>query len=210
MENRTMNNTQWTTPAPRKGLSGAWDRFVGPGATPAEEWLQLGGGLLLTGLLGVLLYLRRDSLNWSTLQAVIAAFLILDLTGGILTNATSAAKRWYHRAGQDSARAHLPFIAVHGVHLLVVAAAFRGGDVAFFAVAFAYLLIAAVIIIRAPLYLQRPVAFGLFCGGVLLGMYVFSPTPGLEWFIPFFYLKLLVSHLVRETPFAPDKAFNHG
>ena len=38
-------------PAPRKGLSGSWDRFVGPGATQAEEWLQLLGGYRSTGYL---------------------------------------------------------------------------------------------------------------------------------------------------------------
>ncbi|MFQ5859417.1 MAG: hypothetical protein ACE5LU_27785 [Anaerolineae bacterium] len=30
----------WDPPAPRGGLAGAWDRFVGSGATAAEIWLQ--------------------------------------------------------------------------------------------------------------------------------------------------------------------------
>jgi hypothetical protein len=130
--------------------------------------------------------------------------LAFDIIGGIITNATSAAKRWYHRSGQEGWRAHLPFIALHGLHLLVISALFRGMDWGYFVVLFAYLLVASVILTTLPLYLQRPVSLTLFCGGFLLGIYLFAPTPGLEWFIPFFYLKLLVSHLLKEAPFSPE------
>lgn len=200
-----MSNINWTPPQPRKGILGAWDKFVGPGATSAEEWLQLGGGIILTVGLGILLYAQRDGLNWSGLQVIVIALLIFDLLGGIITNATSAAKRWYHREGQDGLMAHLPFVAVHGIHLFLIAWLFRGMDWAFWGVMYGYLLIASVVIIKIPLYLQRPMSLTLFCGGCLLGLYVFTPTPGLEWFIPFFYLKLLVSHLVKEAPFAPEE-----
>ncbi len=199
-----MTQIEWNPPEPRPGLLGAWDKFVGPGATASEEWLQLIGGLLLGGGLGVLLFLQRDSLSWSLGQAVIVAILVLDLTGGIITNATSAAKRWYHRPGQEGLGAHLPFVAVHGFHLLVVALLFREMDWAFWAVMYAYLLAAAALIILSPLYLQRPLGLLLFCGALLLGLYVFVPTSGLEWFVPFFYLKLLVSHLLKEAPFAAE------
>ncbi len=201
-----MTRIDWTSPEPRAGMLGAWDKFVGPGATSAEEWLQLIGGALLAGCLAVMLYLRWADLNWTGWQLLLAAVLALDLIGGIITNATSAAKRWYHRAGQDGLRSHLPFIAVHGIHLVLVAAVFRGMDWGFFAVSYGYLLAASIVILKIPLYLQRPMALTLFCGGILLGIYLFIPTPGLEWFIPFFYLKLLVSHLLKEAPFAPETA----
>ncbi|MDX2078540.1 MAG: hypothetical protein SFZ02_19060 [bacterium] len=199
-----MAQINWTPSQPRQGILGAWDKFVGPGATSSEEWLQLGGGIALAGMLGMLLYISRDKLNWSGLQVVVVVFLALDLAGGIITNATSAAKRWYHREGQDGIKAHLPFVAVHGLHLLVIASLFRGMDWAFFAVMYGYLLVASVVIIKTPLYLQRPMSLLLFCGACLLGIYAFIPTIGLEWFIPFFYLKLLVSHLVKEAPFSPE------
>ncbi len=200
-----MAQINWIPPQPRRGILGAWDKFVGPGATSAEEWLQLTGGIALAGMLGILLYISRDTLNWSVLQVLVVIFLGLDLTGGIITNATSAAKRWYHREGQDGLKAHLPFVAVHGLHLLAIAWLFRGMDWAFFVVMYGYLLVASVVIIKIHLYLQRPMSLLLFCGGCLLGMYAFIPTIGLEWFIPFFYLKLLVSHLVKEAPFSPQE-----
>jgi hypothetical protein len=198
-----MSQIDWIPPKPRAGLAGAWDQFVGPGATSREEWLQLLGGVALTIALLLLLYLQGHFAQWSTVQIIVVVLLAFDLFGGVITNATTAAKRWYHRAGQEGVRAHLPFIAVHGIHLLVIALLFRQADWAYFAVLYGYLLLAAVIIIRTPLYLQRPLAMTLFCGGLLLGVYVFPPAPGLEWFVPLFYLKLMISHLLKEAPFAP-------
>lgn len=199
-----MPKINWIPAQPRKGILGMWDKFVGPGATPAEEWIQLGGGLLLAGGVGMLLHAQRNHLNWSVGQIIVIALLIFDLSGGIITNATSVAKRWYHRAGQEELKAHLPFIVVHGLHIFLIAWLFRSMDWAYLGVMYGYLLMASVMIIKTPLYLQRPVSFTLFCVGYLLGMYVFTPTIGLEWFIPFFYLKLLVSHLVKEAPFTPE------
>jgi len=92
-----MEHINWNPPEPRRGLAGSWDRFVGPGATSAEEWLKLLGGLLLTGALVMGYLSQRELLNWSVAQTGIALLLALDLTGGIITNATGAAKRWYHR-----------------------------------------------------------------------------------------------------------------
>lgn len=198
-----MPDIDWIPPEPRKGLLGAWDKFVGPGATASEEIVQLAGGLALTVALIAVMVSKREALNWTGVQFAVAALLAFDLAGGIVTNATSAAKRWYHRPGHNGPRAHLPFIAIHGVHLLVVAALFRGMDWAFFAGMFAFLLAAALVISSVPLHIQRPVGFLLFCCAFLLGSAVYMPTTGLEWFVPFFYFKLLVSHLIKEAPFAP-------
>jgi hypothetical protein len=85
----------------------------------------------------------------------------------------------------------------------VVAWLFREGDWAFAIITSTYLLAAAAIILRVPLYLQRPVALLLYALSILMALYLLSPTPGLEWFLPLFYLKLLVSHLVREEPYRP-------
>ena len=36
---------------------------------------------------------------------------------------------------------------------------------------------------------------------LLINFYLLPPAPGLEWFLPVFFLKLLVSHLPKEAPF---------
>ncbi len=189
-------------PQPRSGLLGAWDSFIGPGATAAENILIL--AVSIAGTVLLLVYQANRQLNWTPLQVALVALLSLDLLGGVVANTTTATKRWYHRPGQ-TARDHLGFIAVHFIHLLLVAVLFRETDWGYFAVTYAYLMGAALVILRVPLYLQRPVAFSMYLGGVALGLYVFTPSLGLEWFLPVFYLKLLVGHLVIETPFAPDE-----
>lgn len=47
-------------------------------------------------------------------------------------------------------------------------------------------------------------ALGLTGVAIVMGLCVFAPTPGLEWFIPLLFLKLLISHLLREEPYLPD------
>ncbi|MBU0552446.1 hypothetical protein KKF91_05940 [Myxococcota bacterium] len=199
---------RWSPPEPRPGLAGAWDRFVGPGATPAEQGLALGFALLAG--LGVCVYAWRAGLGWTPGQHALAGLLAFDLTGGVLTNATSSAKRWYHRPS-ETRRKHLGFIAVHAAQILLVAWGFRGMDWAYLGGVFGLLMLSAVLIVLTPLYLQRSVALLFACVGLLASLYVFSPTPGLEWFIPVLFIKLLVSHLLFEAPFtSPRQAAEEG
>lgn len=190
----------WDPPEPRPGLAGAWDRFVGPGATPAEQ--NLGLLVALAGGLAAPVYALAVDAGWSAVQGIVAALLAFDLAGGVWVNATATAKRWYHRAGQGP-KEHLTFVSVHVLHLAVVAWLFRGGDWAYLLITAGMLIGAAGIIVRAPLYLQRPAALTLYAAAVVVVTAAFAPTRGLEWFVLVFYLKLLVSHLLDEAPYAP-------
>ena len=181
--------------SPRSGLAGVLDRFTGPRATGAELVLQF-----LPPLIAAILapaYAISQELDWSPWQLGLAALLALDLLGGVLTNATATAKRWYHRPGQGFAE-HFSFVLVHLLHIAAVAWLFRGGDGMFFLAVSGYLILGAIAILRAPLYLQRPIALGLYGLALLGDRYLFTPTDGLEWFLGFFFLKLFVSHLVFE------------
>jgi hypothetical protein len=191
----------WIPPEPRKGWRGLWDAFIGPGATVAEEWLQLLDGLLLSAL-ALLVFFVRFPGDPTLPQILLVTFLALDLSGGIITNATATAKRWYHRDGQGW-RHHVLFVLPHGIHLALPAWLFPGVGWWFFLLFSGYLIAATLLILRTPLYLQRPVAFICYAGAVLLSMVVALP-PGLEWVVPFLFLKLLISHLLKEAPFRPD------
>ncbi len=193
----------WIPPEPRRGLAGEWDKFVGPGQTRAELWLILIPSLLAGAALPW--YAWRAGLGWTPLQLAVAGLMALDLVGGVITNATATAKRWYHRPGQGWLQ-HLAFIAVHAVHIALAAWLFRDGDWLYFGVYYAYLLAASLVITRAPLYLQRPVALLLLVGVILLNLYALPSTPGMEWFAPVFFLKLLVSHLLKESPYPVEAA----
>ena len=98
---------------------------------------------------------------WTGWQLGLIAFLGFDLAGGVITNATSSAKRWYYRPGQGWQQ-HLAFVEVHLIHVGLVALLLRNGDWLFFGVVSSYLMTAAIIIVSVPLYLQRPVALGLY------------------------------------------------
>ena len=183
-------------PMPRSGWKGLIDRFIGPQATRAELILQFVPSVVAA--IAAPVYASTLSINLTFWQLVLIAILGFDLVGGVLTNATAAAKRWYHRPSQGWQQ-HLTFVCVHLFHVGLVALLFRGTDWLFFAGVSSYLLIAAGLILASPLYLQRPVALGLYVLALLGDRYIFTPTPGLEWFLPLFFLKLLVSHLLNET-----------
>jgi hypothetical protein len=194
-------NIDWTPPSPRPGILGAWDAFVGPGQTRAEFWLCLIPAVLVG--LGLPLAAWHFELGWTPVQVLAAGLLAFDLVGGVVTNATAAAKRWYHRPGQGS-RQFLGFTAVHGMHLALVAWLFQDGDWRFFSVYYIYLLSASMVLLKVRLYLQRPVALVLWVGVFLVSLSLLPASRGMEWFVPVFFLKLLVSHLVREAPFSAD------
>ncbi len=189
-------NNQPSLTQPRGGWAGGLDRLAGPGATLAELGLQFIPAVAALAIAPA--YALTLPVVWTGLQLCLIGLLALDLVGGVLTNATVSAKRWYHRPGQGW-RQHLGFVALHVIHLGLVAGLFRGGDGWFFSAVSAYLLMAASVIVFAPADLQRPIALGLYGLGLLGDRYWLTPTLGLEWFLPFFFLKLLVSHLLPES-----------
>ena len=190
-----------TVPVPRDGWKGQLDRFIGPGATPAELVLQLVPSVLAA--IAAPLYVSMLPIDWTAWQLGAIAILGFDLVGGVLTNATAAAKRWYHRPGQGWQQ-HMAFVLVHLFHIGMVALLFRGGDGLFFVGGSCYLVLSAGLILASPLYLQRPIALGLYGLVLVCDRYLVTPNPGLEWFLPLFFLKLLVSHLLKESPYLPS------
>ncbi len=197
-------NINWNPPTPRKGFVGQWDKFVGPGATSAEEWVQLICGVLLA-IGSIAIFFGQQADNPSIWQLLVVLFLAVDISGGIVTNATSAAKRWYFRPSQGF-KAHFGFIALHGIHIGLIAALFTNNPLVYFVLFYGYLLLAALVILRMPLYLQRPVAFAFFAGAILLNQINLAGIQGLGWFIPLLFLKLLLAHLLKEAPYQPDDA----
>lgn len=185
-----------TCPSPRPGWKGWLDRLTGPGATSAELLLQFVPSVVAA--IAAPMYALTLAIDWTPWQLGAIALFGFDIVGGVLTNATATAKRWYHRPGQGWPQ-HLAFVSVHLIHIFIVAQLFRDGDWVFFLGISSYLLAASALILQSPIYLQRPVALGLYGLALLGDRYLFAPTPGLEWFLPLFFLKILVSHLLKEA-----------
>ena len=191
----------WDLPAFRPGFWGIIDKFIGPGATTAEKNIQLFLPFLFSaGVVAVGLY---SEFNWSGVQYVIIALLAGDMVGGVVTNATSAAKRWFFREGEGFWE-HITFVAIHLFQIAIFSWAFQGFDPIWIAGVYGLLVTSSVIILISPLYLQRPVAASLYMVALILSLYVFDTPAHLEWFLPILFYKLLISHLLREEPYQPE------
>ena len=195
-----MVNIDWNHPEPRLGWRGTMDRLFGPGATPAELMLQLLPPMLAAIVAPLLVMLQSP--DWSVLQYAVCAFMAFDIAGGVITNATSSAKRWYHRDEQGW-RSHMGFVLLHVAHLTLVSWVFLELDVVWILLTSAYLVTASLVVLATPLYLRRPAALCLYSVAIVLCLEVFLAPQGMAWFLPLFYLKLLVSHLLREEPYRP-------
>jgi hypothetical protein len=191
-------SVDWDYPEPREGLAGQWDTFIGPGATRAESALMLGFGLA-AGIL-LLVYQYIAGLGWDILQQIVAALLTFDLVGGVVSNSTSATKRWYHREGQGF-KEHMGFIAFHFIHPLLIVIFFMSFDWVYFILVYGFLIVSAVVVLLSPLYIRRPVSIVMFLGALVVNIYLLIPAPGFEWFVPVLFLKLIVGHAVKEEPY---------
>lgn len=188
----------WQVPEARPGWRGAVDRFFGPGPTRAEILVQLIGVPAL-GLL-VLAHVFSADVHLRWWGVVILAMFTIDALGGVLTNSTGAAKRWYHRPGTRGER--LRFVALHVVHLALIAGLVLDQHWGWLALNAVLLLGLAVLIEHTPLPVRRPVAMGALVAAVLLSS-TLAPVPdGLGWIAPLLHLKLLVAHQIPEAPFA--------
>jgi len=195
-------NIDWNYPQPRPGFAGAMDKFIGPGATHPEIIIGIGASILAP--LAVVIYAYLARLGWDAVQYVVAGLLASDIVGGIAVDTTSSAKRWYHREGQGF-RKLFGKVAYHLVHIFLVAWLFRNLDLVYFMVVSGYLIAATFLILGLPLYLRRSAAALLVCGAMVLNLYSFPMTLGLEWFIPFLFIGLLFCLILREEPYRPQK-----
>ncbi|WP_396613713.1 hypothetical protein ACH9L7_18700 (plasmid) [Haloferax sp. S1W] len=194
LENQKQTAERDPAETPRSGVLGAWDRLVGPGATTAEQSLVLSYGLLFT--VGVLGYANLRSLGWTPLQQVLVAFLALDIAGGIVANTTASGTRWWHRPGQRP-HDHFGFVALH-LYPFALALLFESASWTEATLVYGYLLVGSAFVLLSPRSLRRPIAMLSTSLGILVAVTVVSLGPGLEWFVPFLYIKLLGGHLASE------------
>lgn len=190
-----------STPPLRAGAAGLLDRVAGPGATRAELLLQFLPAIAAAVIAP--LHAHLSAVGWNVLQYLVCALLAFDIAGGVMTNATYSAHRWYHRRGQGFAQL-FGFTAIHLVHLAIVGGLYLTFDWAWIAASGGLLLAGAAIILLAPPYLQRPVAMLVYALALLISLYLLAAPAALEWFLPLFYLKLFVSHLPEHAELRED------
>ena len=169
------------------------DRLLGPDASRAEAGLALGAGAAFALAVPALAYAR--GIEWTMVQAVVAGLLAFDLFGGAAVNASEAGRRFYHAPGRRTAD-HLGFVAAHVLHVAALAWLFRDGDWGYAAGFSALLLACAALVLAAPPHVRRPVTMVAYAAALVIALTATAPAPGMEWFIPVLYLKLLVAYLL--------------
>ncbi|BBM82282.1 hypothetical protein [Candidatus Uabimicrobium amorphum] len=193
---------RWNYPQFRPGIMGKIEKVVGPGMSKTELVVVFASGTVAATMM-IAFSVYKDP-QWSLLQTIIATLLVFDLVGGAVCNATSPTKRWYHRA-QSSRQSRILFVVGHAAYPFLVAWLFRAMDWKYFCVVYGYLCFSAVIVAFTALYLQRCVAVLILCGAIFIDSYIFTLTPGFEWFIPILFLKLIVGHMVKEEPYTAEE-----
>ncbi|MFG3406621.1 hypothetical protein [Streptomyces sp. NPDC048142] len=197
---RTDLRIDWEIPATPPGLTGRLERFMGPGKSRSESVVETAGLVGCALLLAAGVWASGAALGWSAIQLVVVALAGLDLVGGVLTNATNAAKRWYHRADPAARRARLLFVGTHLAHLAAMGLIVLSGDWGWALGNGLLLLGGAGAVEFTPLHLKRPVSMAVLMAAVLVNLFWLEVPAVLGWFAPLFFLKLLVCHLVPEAP----------
>ncbi|PMK02131.1 hypothetical protein [Vibrio sp. 10N.261.55.A7] len=149
-------------------------------------------------------------LDWSWLQIAVAAFLTLDMVGGVLSNSLGSMKRFLHtdQSLQLDWKGKLVgskflFPAIH-FQLFAIPLCF---DIAWsYAFIWYGIMMGSIVLIHfVPMYLHRTIALFIVMLSIILANLIPSPT-GLEWLAPIFIIKLVLSHAVREEPYRPTLA----
>ena len=187
-----MSTTSANLHKPRSGLLGFLDSFVGPGATGTELALQFVPAFVAAGIASLTAsFLHKQPMS----MVLVSALLALDTVGGVLTNSTVPAKRWFHRPGQTNIN-HFFFVVIHALQLGLFAIFFRSDPLPFFLSVYCWLLMASLFILCSGHRIKRPVAMLLYMITLIGNLYFWKPTETVEWFLPVFFLKLLICHLL--------------
>ncbi|GAA2247880.1 hypothetical protein GCM10010232_38960 [Streptomyces amakusaensis] len=197
---RTDLNVDWEIPPTPAGWPGRLERFMGPGKSRSESAVENAGLIGCAAVLAAGVWSSGAHRDWSALELTIVVLAGLDLIGGVLTNATNAAKRWYHRQDPGTRRARLTFVGAHLLHLGAMGLIVLPWDWTWTLVNSALLLTGAVAVEFTALHLKRPLAMAVFMTAVLVNLFWLETPVALAWFAPLFFLKLLVCHLVPEAP----------
>ncbi|MEV0855906.1 hypothetical protein [Nocardia fluminea] len=169
------------------------DRLIAPNATRSEAALCYSAAMV--GAVTAVLPARHA--GGSALVIIVVALVGFDLFGGAVVNATTSAKRWFHRPGRD-ARHHLAFVAIH-LQPFLLALVVPGFGWWTAAAIYGFVVAAALVVTATPRHLRTPVAFAATVFGVVLTTAVLAVPVFLLWFGPVLLVKLLLAHLLPDS-----------
>jgi hypothetical protein len=187
--------------------SGKPDLTVGSDAVRAEKALAYGSALILPAL--YITWSVTGKLDWSFWQYALAMIIGADVGAGAVANALNSCKRFYHTPQREDEGRLIGLVknplVSSALHIYPILAGLLYGrvDLLYGLGWYVLLMLAAIVVVKAPLYLQRPVAVLILMLAFLLNGYVIAPIQGWEWLAPILFGKIVLGHLVREEPYRP-------
>ena len=182
------------------------DLTFGTGAIKQEKIIGSVGSLVVPVLLVVYMYFTNNYFGWSWWQIIFALAIAGDIGGGVVCNALNSAKRFYHSPVKNGepvwAKNHVMFNLLH-LHPIVVGLVFGALNWQYGLFWYSLLALMTIILDKTPLYLKRPIAMMLILIIIMLNSYFMPSIPGFEWLAPLLFIKLLVSHNLKEEPYRP-------
>lgn len=94
----------------------------------------------------------------------------------------------------------MPAFSALRLHPFLVAALYRDREWRFARGDYACPLVPTAVVASTPASLRRAVVLVLCCGAGELNTTVWRPAPGMGWFVPAFFLRLLVGHAAGSAP----------
>ena len=188
--------------------SGKPDGFLGTGATGAEKLIALGSAALLTAAIVVALKLNGFTEATEGWRLFVLIFFAFDVAGGVTANMLNSCKRFYHAPVQPNERGLMAFVkhplrfAMLHIHPIAVTLVF-GGAILDGIIWYALLLAGTALTLATPLYLRRAMGATVVISALIASLYFFPLAPGMEWFIPCLFVKIILGHAVREEPYRP-------
>ena len=173
--------------------------LVGPSATRPENMITY--FVAFTGMIGagILFTLGEEFSFWKLFIICILAF---DVFGGATANATNSARRWWHRPGVK--RGSFIFFTLFHLHPIIIGALYSGFSFSLGVISYAGVICAAGICIFFPPSLTRPMAYGICYLLILFTAFMGGVAWYLSWFLPGYFMKLLLSHLLSDGAFSQE------
>lgn len=178
--------------APRAGLAGLADRYLGPGASQLDvlRVLCAGAGGLLLGLLTV-------PIPWP--ERLLLGLLSAELCAGLMAALNHAGKHWIHRRHQRWPRL-LGFLTLQTLILTGYVWLLRDFDLPLLGNALLLLWAGSAAVLLAPARWQRAIGLTLLLAMLFTLQSWHGQPQTAAWFLPLFYARTLLARLPSPQP----------
>lgn len=169
-------------------------KLTGPTATRTEILLQF---LVPAAIVAFLVYSQAAFLfGQGLLYTIVLCLLAFDVIGGVVTNETIAARRWFNRDGVSKLKKWL-FCLMHLVHICALFLFLNEPALSGFLTYCSLYLASFTLVILTPNYISRAVAAWLYCAFIVLFFeFDYFGLENFKYLLLIFHYKIVVAYSV--------------